>query len=441
MSLRSVLVQHKWKILLGAQGIYTVFLIKDRIALVESFNAERGEPIASEVEAKEIRTARSEAGSSAGGGRDDAVSSNTTLRAKARGRSVGGDGTDALEHAVASIERQFGAGSVMKLGDKSITLGPSDVIPTGSLKVDQALGVGGLPRGRICEIYGPEASGKTTLALHVIAEAQRRGGKCVFVDAEHAIDPSYADSIGVDVEELYISQPDSGEQALEIADTLARSGGVDVVVVDSVAALVPKAELEGEMGDAHMALQARLMSQAMRKMTPALHKSNTLLIFINQIRSKIGVMFGSPEVTAGGNALKFYSSVRIDIRRTSQQVTLNGSVVGHVTKVKVVKNKVAPPFGETTFDMIYGKGISRLGEMIDLGVEHGILSKRGAYFYRSLGPDTEDGPNEENLAQGREKFIARLEEDEDLHNWLQQGVTAALGLERSSSSENEPSQQ
>jgi len=284
----------------------------------------------------------------------------------------------ALGAALAQIERQFGKGAIMRLGDPSVMPG-IDVVSTGSLQLDVALGVGGLPRGRVVEIYGPEASGKTTLALEVIAQMQKTGGTAAFIDAEHALDPQYAAKIGVDVEELLVSQPDTGEQALEIADMIVRSGAVGVVVIDSVAALTPKAELEGDMGDAHVGLQARLMSQALRKLTANIKRSNTLVIFINQIRMKIGVMFGSPETTSGGNALKFYSSVRLDIRRIGA-LKRGDEVVGNETRVKVVKNKVAPPFKKVEFDILYGEGISREGELIDLGVQHGLVDKSGAWY-------------------------------------------------------------
>ncbi len=284
----------------------------------------------------------------------------------------------ALEAALGQIERQFGKGAIMRLGDPSVMPG-IDVVSTGSLQLDVALGVGGLPRGRVVEIYGPEASGKTTLTLEVIAQMQKIGGSAAFIDAEHALDPQYADKIGVDVEELLVSQPDTGEQALEICDMIVRSGAVDVVVIDSVAALTPKAELEGDMGDTHVGLQARLMSQALRKLTANIKRSNTLVIFINQIRMKIGVMFGSPETTSGGNALKFYSSVRLDIRRIGA-LKRGDEVVGNETRVKVVKNKVAPPFKKVEFDILYGEGISREGELIDLGVQHGLVDKSGAWY-------------------------------------------------------------
>ena len=284
----------------------------------------------------------------------------------------------ALEAALGQIERQFGKGAIMRLGDPSVMPG-IDVVSTGSLQLDVALGVGGLPRGRVVEIYGPEASGKTTLALEVIAQMQKADGSAAFIDAEHALDPQYAAKIGVDVEELLVSQPDTGEQALEIADMIVRSGAVDVVVIDSVAALTPKAELEGDMGDTHVGLQARLMSQALRKLTGNIKRSNTLVIFINQIRMKIGVMFGSPETPSGGNALKFYASVRLDIRRIGA-LKRGDEVVGNETRVKIVKNKVAPPFKKVEFDILYGEGISREGELIDLGVQHGLVDKSGAWY-------------------------------------------------------------
>ena len=300
------------------------------------------------------------------------------------------DKTKALSAALSQIERQFGKGSVMKLGknDRSMDI---ETISSGSLGLDIALGVGGLPKGRVVEIYGPESSGKTTLALHTVAEAQKKGGICAFIDAEHALDPVYARKLGVNVDELLISQPDHGEQALEIADTLVRSGAIDVLVVDSVAALVPRAELEGEMGDTHVGLQARLMSQALRKLTSSISRSNCLVIFINQIRMKIGVMYGSPETTTGGNALKFYASVRLDIRRIGQ-IKERDEVIGNSTRVKVVKNKLAPPFKQVEFDIMYGEGVSKLGEILDLGVKAGIVEKSGAWFsYDSV-----------RLGQGRE---------------------------------------
>jgi len=284
----------------------------------------------------------------------------------------------ALGAALSQIEKQFGTGSIMRMGDRGAV--PNiEVVSTGSLSLDIALGVGGLPRGRVIEIYGPESSGKTTLALHVVAQAQRLGGTCAFVDAEHALDPQYAERLGVDVSELLVSQPDTGEQALEITDMLVRSGAVDVIVVDSVAALTPKAEIEGEMGDSHVGLQARLMSQALRKLTGNIKRSNTLVIFINQIRMKIGVMFGSPETTTGGNALKFYASVRLDIRRIGS-LKRGDEIIGNETRVKVVKNKVAPPFRQANFDILYNQGISREAEIIELGVEHNLIDKTGAWY-------------------------------------------------------------
>ena len=293
------------------------------------------------------------------------------------------DKTKALDAALSQIERAFGKGSIMRMGNKA-AMEEVEVISTGSLGLDLALGIGGVPKGRIIEVYGPESSGKTTLALHMIAEAQKKGGTCAFIDAEHALDPGYAKKLGVDVENLLISQPDAGEQALEICDTLVRSGAVDVLVVDSVAALVPRAELEGEMGDSHVGLHARLMSQALRKLTGSVSRSNTLLIFLNQIRLKIGVMFGNPETTTGGNALKFYASIRMEIRRIGSikdRETVTGEeTTGNQTRVKVVKNKMAPPFRQVDFDIMYGEGISKVGELIDLGVKAGIVEKSGAWF-------------------------------------------------------------
>ncbi len=308
----------------------------------------------------------------------------------------------ALDAALAQIERSFGKGSIMRMGSKS-QAEDIEVISTGSLGLDLALGIGGLPKGRIVEIYGPESSGKTTLALHAIAEAQRKGGTCAFIDAEHALDPGYARKLGVDVDNLLISQPDAGEQALEIADTLVRSGAIDVLVVDSVAALVPKAELEGEMGDSHVGLHARLMSQALRKLTGTVSRSNTLMIFLNQIRLKIGVMFGNPETTTGGNALKFYASVRMDIRRIGA-IKDREEAVGNQTRVKVVKNKMAPPFRQVEFDIMYGEGISKVGELIDLGVKAGIVEKSGAWF-------SCDG---QRIGQGRENAKQFLRDNKDM---------------------------
>ena len=324
----------------------------------------------------------------------------------------------ALQHALKRIEQSFGKGAVMRLGDRPAA-GPIDVISTGSLGLDLALGVGGLPRGRIVEIYGPESSGKTTLALHVIANAQKLGGRCTFVDAEHALDPTHARSVGVNTDELYVAQPDSGEQALEITDTLLRSGTMDVIVVDSVAALTPRAELEGEMGDQHIALQARLMSQALRKITSTVSRTGTLLIFLNQIRFKVGVIFGSPEVTSGGNALKFFSSVRLDIRRTG--VIKDGDrVVGANTRVKVVKNKVSPPFRQAEFEVRFGQGINRLGEILDIGVTNGVLTRRGAY-YSTNDPDI-FGTEVINLGQGRHQSAQFLEAQPELRDKIERAV-------------------
>jgi len=317
----------------------------------------------------------------------------------------------ALDAALSQIERAFGKGSIMRLGAKQSQQGDIEVVSSGSLGLDLALGIGGLPKGRIVEIYGPESSGKTTLALHVIAEAQKRGGTCAFVDAEHALDPGYARKLGVDVDNLLISQPDAGEQALEIADTLVRSGAVDVLVVDSVAALVPRAELEGEMGDSHVGLHARLMSQALRKLTGSVSKSNTLLIFLNQIRLKIGVMFGNPETTTGGNALKFYASVRMEIRRIGA-IKERDEVTGNHTRVKVVKNKMAPPFREVEFDIMYGEGISKLGELIDLGVKANIVEKSGAWF----------SCDSQRIGQGRENAKNFLREHPDMAASIEQRI-------------------
>lgn len=320
----------------------------------------------------------------------------------------------ALDAALSQIERAFGKGSIMRLGQNTNI--DIEAISTGSLGIDIALGIGGMPKGRIIEIYGPESSGKTTLALSVIAQSQKKGGTCAFIDAEHALDPSYAKKIGVDIENLLISQPDAGEQALEIADTLVRSGAIDVLVVDSVAALVPKAELEGEMGDSHMGLQARLMSQALRKLTSTVSRSNTLIIFINQIRMKIGVMFGNPETTTGGNALKFYASVRIDIRRIGS-IKDKEDVIGSQTRVKIVKNKVAPPFKVIDFDIMYGEGISKTGELIDLGVKAGLVEKAGAWFsYKG-----------EKLGQGRENAKMFLKENPAVADEIENKIRADAG--------------
>lgn len=336
------------------------------------------------------------------------------------------DKNKALEAALSQIDRAFGKGSIMKLG-KSDQVVEIESIPSGSLGLDIALGIGGLPRGRVVEIYGPESSGKTTLALHVIAEAQKTGGICAFVDAEHALDPIYARKLGVDLNELLISQPDTGEQALEITDTLVRSGAVDVLIIDSVAALTPRAELEGEMGASLPGLQARLMSQALRKLTASISKSNTMVIFINQIRMKIGVMFGSPETTTGGNALKFYASVRLDIRRIGQ-IKDRDEVVGNQTRVKVVKNKVAPPFKQVEFDIIYGKGISKTGELVDLGVKAGIVEKSGAWY----------SYNSERMGQGRENAKVFLEENPDIANEIEIAVRQNAGLIAEKILEGEP---
>src|SRR5262245_16525688 len=326
--------------------------------------------------------------------------------------------TKALELAVGQIEKQFGKGSIMRLGQKG-GVGPIQAISTGAISIDYALGIGGMPRGRVVEIYGPESSGKTTLALQVIAEAQKNGGMAAFVDAEHALDASYAQKLGVDLESLLVSQPDNGEQALEIVEVLIRSNGVDVVVVDSVAALVPRAEIEGEMGEAQMGLQARLMSQALRKLTGAVSKSKTCLIFINQLRDKIGVMFGSPETTTGGGALKFYASVRIDIRRIAS-IKEGEAVVGGRTRVKVVKNKLAPPFREAEFDVMYGEGISREGDLLDLAVEQKVIEKSGAWF--AYGG--------ERLGQGRENVKQFLKEHADVTRAIEDRVRRELGLVR-----------
>ena len=319
------------------------------------------------------------------------------------------DREKALEAALAQIDRAFGKGSAMKLGSREAI--EIESIPTGSLGLDIALGIGGLPRGRVVEIYGPESSGKTTLALHAIAEAQKTGGTAAFVDAEHALDPVYAKKLGVDIDELIVSQPDTGEQALEIVDTLVRSNAIDVLVVDSVAALVPRAEIEGEMGDSHVGLQARLMSQALRKLTGSINRSKCLVIFINQVRMKIGVMYGNPETTTGGNALKFYASVRLDIRRTGQ-IKDRDDIIGNATRVKVVKNKVAPPFKQVEFDIMYGEGISKVGEILDLGVKAGLVEKSGAWFsYDSI-----------RIGQGRENAKTYLKENPEVRERLEAAI-------------------
>jgi len=326
------------------------------------------------------------------------------------------DKLKALEAAIGQIEKSFGKGSVMKMGQSDIA-DDIEAISTGSLGLDIALGIGGLPKGRIIEIYGPESSGKTTLALHAVAEAQKNGGACAFIDAEHALDPSYAKKLGVDLDELLISQPDAGEQALEIADTLVRSGAIDVLVVDSVAALVPRAELEGEMGDTHVGLQARLMSQALRKLTSSIAKSNCLVIFINQIRLKIGVMFGNPETTTGGNALKFYASVRLDIRRIGA-IKDRDEVIGNQTRVKVVKNKVAAPFRTVEFDIMYGEGISKTGELIDLGVAANLIDKSGSWF----------SYKDQRIGQGRENAKQFMRDNPAMANEIEQALRQNAGL-------------
>jgi recombination protein RecA len=326
------------------------------------------------------------------------------------------DKKKALDAALAQIEKQYGKGSVMKLGDSSANMN-IEVVPTGSLSLDVALGLGGVPRGRIIEIYGPESSGKTTVALHVVAEIQKRGGIAGFIDAEHALDPVYAKNIGVNIDDLYISQPDCGEQALEITETMVRSGAVDVIIVDSVAALVPKAEIDGEMGDSHMGLHARLMSQALRKLTAVVSKTNCVVIFINQLREKVGVVFGNPEVTTGGRALKFYASIRMDVRRIDT-LKAGGEIVGNRTRVKVVKNKVAPPFKEAEFDIMFGKGISKEGDILDLAVANGIVDKSGAW-YAYMG---------EKIGQGRENTKQYLIDNEVVCNEITEKVREKLGI-------------
>ena len=322
----------------------------------------------------------------------------------------------ALDAAISNIEKQFGKGSVMKLGDPGMNLNV-ETVPTGSLSLDIALGLGGVPRGRIVEIYGPESSGKTTVALHMVAEIQKHGGIAGFVDAEHALDPAYAKNIGVDIDNLYISQPDSGEQALEICETMVRSGAIDIVIVDSVAALVPKAEIDGDMGDAHVGLQARLMSQALRKLTPVVSKNNCVVIFINQLREKVGVMFGNPETTSGGRALKFYASVRLDVRRI-ETLKMNGDVVGNRTRVKVVKNKIAPPFKEAEFDIMFGQGISREGDILDLASNIGIVQKSGAWF----------AYNDAKIGQGRENAKVYFKENPEIMREVEAKVRAHYGI-------------
>ena len=332
----------------------------------------------------------------------------------------------ALDAALGQLDRQFGRGTIMRLGDSAV---PRDIeaIPTGSLGLDAALGIGGLPRGRVVEIYGPESSGKTTLSLEVIAQAQRQGGTAAFVDAEHALDPAYAEKIGLDIDDLLVSQPDTGEQALEITDTLVRSGAVDVVVIDSVAALTPKAEIEGEMGDSHVGLHARLMSQALRKLTGNIKRSNTLVIFINQIRMKIGVMFGSPETTTGGNALKFYASVRLDIRRIGA-IKKGDEVIGNETRVKIVKNKIAPPFKNVQFDILYGEGVSRHGELLDYGVSHGIVEKSGAWY----------GYGSDRIGQGRDNARRFLVEHPDTAGEIETVLRERMIPDRAPAAAREP---
>ena len=333
------------------------------------------------------------------------------------------DKKKALDAALAQIEKQYGKGSVMKLGDSSANMN-IEVIPTGSLSLDIALGLGGVPRGRIIEVFGPESSGKTTVALHIVAEIQKRGGIAGFIDAEHALDPVYAKNIGVNIDDLYISQPDCGEQALEITETMVRSGAVDVIIVDSVAALVPKAEIDGEMGDSHMGLHARLMSQALRKLTAVVSKTNCVVIFINQLREKVGVVFGNPEVTTGGRALKFYASVRMDVRRIDT-LKMGGEIVGNRTRVKVVKNKVAPPFKEAEFDIMFGKGISREGDILDLAVANDIVDKSGAW-YAYMG---------DKIGQGRENAKAFLAENQAICDEIDEKIREKLGLVESEDTE------
>ena len=334
----------------------------------------------------------------------------------------------ALDAALGQIEKQFGKGSVMKLGDSGKNMNVQTV-PTGSLSLDIALGLGGVPRGRIIEIYGPESSGKTTVALHMVAEVQKRGGIAGFIDAEHALDPVYAKNIGVDIDELYISQPDSGDQALEIAETMVRSGAMDIIVIDSVAALVPKQEIEGDMGDSHVGLQARLMSQALRKLTPVISKSNCVVIFINQLREKVGVMFGNPEVTTGGRALKFYSSIRLDVRRV-EALKQAGEILGNHTRIKVVKNKIAPPFKEAEFDIVFGQGISREGDILDLAANTNVVNKSGAWY----------AYNGEKIGQGRENSKKYLEDHPDIAETVEHAIRVHYGLleEDAENANNDP---
>ncbi len=327
------------------------------------------------------------------------------------------DKLKALDAAISQIERQYGKGAVMKLGDNTANMNV-ETVPTGSLSLDIALGLGGIPKGRIVEIYGPESSGKTTVTLHMIAEVQKRGGIAGFIDAEHALDPNYAKNIGVDIDNLYISQPDSGEQALEITETMVRSGAIDIVVVDSVAALTPKAEIDGDMGDSHVGLQARLMSQALRKLTAVISKSNCTVIFINQLREKVGIMFGNPETTTGGRALKFYSSVRLDVRRI-EQLKQSGEAIGNRTRVKIVKNKIAPPFKEAEFDIMFGEGISKVGDILDLAAENGIINKSGAWYAYEGN----------KIGQGRENAKQFLKDNPEMCNEVEAKVRELFGLE------------
>ncbi len=327
------------------------------------------------------------------------------------------DKIKALEAALSQVEKQFGKGSVMKLGDPNASMN-IETVPTGSISLDIALGLGGIPKGRIVEVYGPESSGKTTVALHMIAEVQKRGGIAAFIDAEHALDPVYAKNIGVDIDNLYISQPDFGEQALEITETMVRSGAVDIVIVDSVAALVPKAEIDGEMGDSHVGLQARLMSQGLRKITAIISKTNCIVVFINQLREKIGVMFGNPETTTGGRALKFYSSVRLDVRRV-ESLKAGGEVIGNRTRIKVVKNKIAPPFKEAEFDIMFGEGISKIGDVLDLAVNIGVVNKSGAWY----------AYNDEKIGQGRENAKIYLKEHPEVFDEVEALVRERYGID------------